>query len=297
MNRISVFLFIPFVLFSQAVMAVTCQNNIPPSNPDSSYTVHGDGTATDTRTGLMWKVCAEGQTWSSGTCTNNFYTGAARYMWAEALALAESTTFAGHSDWRLPNYKELRSLVEECRVSPTINESVFPNTPTISKDEPVGFFWSGTPYAGTTDWAETTSNATWAVSFDVHIGGPSGRGMRYYVRLVRGGWSGAIALPGAPTITRLIPGSGSMRIVFTPPANAGDAAISSYTASCSGNGVATRTTTSTTSPITVTGLTNGVSYSCTVSATNSAGTGSASASATKVVKPASIAPILPIILD
>ncbi|MBK9441773.1 MAG: fibronectin type III domain-containing protein [Comamonadaceae bacterium] len=105
------------------------------------------------------------------------------------------------------------------------------------------------------------------------------------------------ALPGAPTLLRLTPGNGSMRIEFSPPASTGEVPITSYTASCSGSGVSSRTATGTSSPITVTGLTNNVNYTCTVSATNSAGTGTASASASKVVRPASIAPILSILLD
>ncbi len=88
-----------------------------------------------------------------------------------------------------------------------------------------------------------------------------------------------------------------MGIDFVPPANTGGTPITGYTASCSGSGVATRTATGTSSPITVTGLTNGVNYTCTVSATNSAGTGGASTGESKVVRPASIAPILNILLD
>jgi hypothetical protein len=52
------------------------------------------------------------------------------------------------------------------------------------------------------------------------------------------------------------------------------AAITSYTVTCaSSNGGVTKTQTGTASPITVTGLTAGKSYTCRVSATNSRGTG------------------------
>jgi hypothetical protein len=77
--------------------------------------------------------------------------------------------------------------------------------------------------------------------------------------------------PGAPTIGTATPGNGQATVAFTAPASNGGAAITSYTMSCgafSASGAA--------SPITVTGLTNGTSYSCSVTATNSAGTGSAS---------------------
>jgi hypothetical protein len=67
-----------------------CQNNIPANNPDAVYIDHGDGTVSDTRTGLMWKQCLEGL--SGDRCQ----TGAelAR-TWGGALTLALASDFAG----------------------------------------------------------------------------------------------------------------------------------------------------------------------------------------------------------
>lgn len=56
------------------VQAVTCEKNLPASNPDAVYAEHGDGTVTDTRTGLMWKQCVEGR--SGANCdsgSSNIY--------------------------------------------------------------------------------------------------------------------------------------------------------------------------------------------------------------------------------
>lgn len=166
--------------------AVTCLNNLPASNPDSSYTVHGDGTATDTRTGLTWKVCSEGQVWNAGACSGT----ASMKPWATALSDAEAHVFAAHSDWRLPNVKELRSLIEECRASPSINDTVFPSTPAS------GFFWSSSPVViiSTDAWIVGTAGAYATGAY---------RGNPYNVRLVRGGQSFANPPNLPPTISQL----------------------------------------------------------------------------------------------
>jgi hypothetical protein len=149
------------------IQAVTCQDTLWPSNPDSVYAVNGDGTATDTRTGLMWKVCAEGQTWSAGTCGDT----ETPMNWPTALSLAETTVYAGHSDWRLPNVKELRSLVEECRNSPAINDSVFPGTSNAN-------FWSASP-------GVYHPYVAWFVSFGTGYASSYNRSFTNSVRLVR----------------------------------------------------------------------------------------------------------------
>jgi len=84
----------------------------------------------------------------------------------------------------------------------------------------------------------------------------------------------AVTPPGAPAITGATPGNGQATISFTAPSNNGGAAITSYTVTC-GAVVSSGPT----SPITVTGLINGTTYSCTAAAVNSAGTGAQSAAA------------------
>ena len=75
-------------------------------------------------------------------------------------------------------------------------------------------------------------------------------------------------VPGAPTINSILAGDSQASIDFSPPANNGGTTISSYTANCGGAPVSGGG-----SPITVGGLSNGTTYSCTVAATNNAGTG------------------------
>jgi len=162
-------LIVALALVSPLALGVDCQNNIPASNPDSIYQGHADGTVTDTRTGLMWKRCSEGQSWTGTTCAGS----ASAHTWNQALALAEASTFAGLGDWRLADIKALTSLVEECRHSPAINNTVFPNTPSSG-------FWSGSPNAN-------DSSRAWVVFF--LNGGviSNGRSFTNRARLVRGG--------------------------------------------------------------------------------------------------------------
>ncbi|MGL4575530.1 MAG: YHYH protein [Burkholderiaceae bacterium] len=87
--------------------------------------------------------------------------------------------------------------------------------------------------------------------------------------------STSITVPGAPTIGTANAGNASASVAFTAPASNGGAAISGYTATCTA-GAMSITGTGTASPISVTGLTNGATYSCSVAATNSAGTGATS---------------------
>ena len=130
--------------------------------------LHGGGTATDTRTGLSWKQYATGL--SGATCQ----TGSAHtFSWAQALAHAEVSTFANYTDWRLPSVKELSSLVEDCRVLPAVNANLFPNTPS-------SYFWSGSPYA-------SRANYAWFVAFDYGYASTDVWSLSHRVRLVRGG--------------------------------------------------------------------------------------------------------------
>ena len=96
----------------------------------------------------------------------------------------------------------------------------------------------------------------------------------------------SLAAPGAPTAVSAIAGNSQATVTFTAPASNGGAAITSYTVTSSPGGL---TGTGSASPITVTGLTNGTSYTFTVAATNGAGTGAASAASNSVTPAASLA--------
>jgi hypothetical protein len=171
MNYRSIFFALVGTLATATAFAVTCEPNMSPRNPDSSYSVGTDGTVTHIPTNLVWKRCSEGQNWNGSTCI-----GEATYVsWAEALTISSNSRFAGKSDWRLPNLKELRSLVEECRVEPSINDTLFPATP---YEQYKSIFWSSSPNDG---WISDS----WGVEFGTGTSYDHSRSSSYAVRLVR----------------------------------------------------------------------------------------------------------------
>jgi hypothetical protein len=85
----------------------------------SRFVDNGDGTLTDSCTGLMWQkttadVNGDGQ-------VNTELHGADSVSWEEALQYCESLELGGHDDWRLPNVRELESIVDYGRCYPSID--------------------------------------------------------------------------------------------------------------------------------------------------------------------------------
>ncbi len=148
--------------------AQTCNPNVMPTTPENAFTDHGNGTVTHNRTGLMWMKCVLGQ--SGSDCT----TGSANaYTWDQALQTPVGFSYAGYSDWRVPNIKELASIAETACYSPAINLSVFPNTP-------ASYVWSASP-------STYGSNLAWLLSFDYGYDYTYYKSNDSHVRLVRGG--------------------------------------------------------------------------------------------------------------
>ena len=87
-------------------------------------------------------------------------------------------------------------------------------------------------------------------------------------------------LPGAPSISKLMVNNGAVVIEITPPASDGGSPITEYTVTAYPEGA---TKTSTTPTVQFDGLTCGVAYTFTVTATNSVGTGPASAESGSIV--------------
>lgn len=156
------------ILISNNLLANTCKDYITDEWPDTRYLVESissDNVVTDKKTGLMWKQCSEGLT------TNGCNSGSAiLYNWQQALDIAISSSFAGFSNWRVPNKKELRTIVAINCYNPSINEIVFPQTKSL--------YWSSTPGANQT-------YDVWFTNFLIGENGYTTRDDEKYVRLVR----------------------------------------------------------------------------------------------------------------
>ncbi|MBI5831151.1 MAG: DUF1566 domain-containing protein [Armatimonadetes bacterium] len=104
-------------------------------NPDygrNDFHDNGDGTITDRATGLTWQQADAGSAMG----------------WLDALTYAEGLKLAGHDDWRLPNAKELQSIVDytrapdaddEARRGPAID-------PLFRLSDPEAWCWTSTTH-------------------------------------------------------------------------------------------------------------------------------------------------------
>lgn len=108
-------------------------------NPEygtNSFVDNGDGTITDLATGLMWQKA------DSGTGMD----------WEESLTYAEDLELAGYSDWRLPNAKELQSIVDYSRsIVATDSAAIDPifeitQIEDMNGDKQYPYFWSSTTH-------------------------------------------------------------------------------------------------------------------------------------------------------
>ncbi len=150
-------------LMGTANAAQTCSADVTATAPASHFTINADNTVTDNTTGLTWMRCSLGQT--GNDCSAGV---AATYTWAAAL----NEVANNHSGWRVPNINELSSIVELKCINPTINTSIFPNTPS-------SVYWSSSP--GT-----NSINNAWGVYFGNGYAKYYAKQDIRHVRLVRG---------------------------------------------------------------------------------------------------------------
>lgn len=127
----------------------------------------------DSKTNMIWMRCSLGQTWNGSTCTGE----ASKHTWQAAqdavAAMNRNGGFGGHTDWVVPYMEDLSSIrycstgFEKTREipakrggnkvvdrwckggghqRPTIDQAIFPNTPSSS-------YWSASPDADGDNYA------------------------------------------------------------------------------------------------------------------------------------------------
>ena len=134
-----------------------------------------NGTISDKRTGLVWQQSTVDYN-NDGRVNQSD-----KIKWQVALNYCENFSLPGLSDWRLPNIRELLSVVDFTRYYPSINP-IF--------DSRVGGHWSSTSCVGNIPGMGTTREA-WIVFFvsgNDYWGGKAND--LNYVRCVRGGFGG-----------------------------------------------------------------------------------------------------------
>ncbi|MCP4410976.1 MAG: sulfatase-like hydrolase/transferase [Gammaproteobacteria bacterium] len=129
----------------------------------NSFVDNADATITDQATGLMWQQ-------NDAESTN----------WENAISQCEADTTAGFDDWRLPNVKELQSIVDYTRAPAPTDGSVgsaainpiFNSTSITNEAGEVdwGFYWSSTTHVNHTGIGRNASY----VSFGRALGNMSG---------------------------------------------------------------------------------------------------------------------------
>jgi hypothetical protein len=114
-----------------------------------------------------------GLTWSRSTYIDSI-------TWEDALLYADSSKLGGFTDWRLPNIKEIQSLVDVGRINPALNTNFFNSTPAVK-------LWSSTTLFNKMASAWYMDTRYGITTYDAKV-------RKNYAMLVRGGLSGQVAV-------------------------------------------------------------------------------------------------------
>ncbi|WP_372746937.1 DUF1566 domain-containing protein [Lutibacter sp.] len=121
---------------------------------ENDFQNNGNNTVTDNATGLMW---------AKNDATVHL-------SWEEALKYADTCTLGGYDDWRVPNVKELQSIVDYSGVFPAIDTSYFNITSFNHSDGVLDypFYWTSTSAIFGQDNPAYTN--AWYVAFGYGVG-------------------------------------------------------------------------------------------------------------------------------
>jgi uncharacterized membrane protein YgcG len=121
------------------------------------FTNNGDGTVTDNSTGLVWQQS---------------YNVLQPLQWDNALSHCEDLTLAGADDWRMPNIRELGSIIDIKKYDPTIDRQFFGCCGSYNG---LYLYWSSTTtedqpnYAMSVDFANGIAGVKWDKSIGIFV--------------------------------------------------------------------------------------------------------------------------------
>lgn len=160
-----IMVFILGVVLFAPTLAQTCNTHIIADTPTSRFIINeAQGTAVDKKTGLMWR--------------RDLLSTGFPSQWKTALVNAQASSFAGYKDWRVPNLKELSSIVEASCSNPALNTAVFPGVTAYSPG-----IWSSTQKTG----SGSAAGYAWVVDFSTGHTASYNKQADMYVLFVRGG--------------------------------------------------------------------------------------------------------------
>ena len=119
---------------SERLTAICVRGDGMPASSLSTSTLNGNVVVTDSTNGLMWQKTVSGDT----------------FFWQDALDHCKNLTYAGYSDWRLPNKNELQTLLNHDKTGAPYSD--FPDISTTKA------YWTSTTWA-------SSPNIAWVVDF------------------------------------------------------------------------------------------------------------------------------------
>ena len=143
--------------------------------PIPRFNDNGNGTVTDDLTSLMWTKDANVP--GPSNCNPGTYKTWQGLL--DYIICLNDNNYLGYHDWRLPNRKELRSLIDYSQYNKPALPSGHPFTNVQSNT-----YWSSTTYMPNTDFA-------WSLDMMDGYVGDSGKGIDYAGWPVRAGQSGS----------------------------------------------------------------------------------------------------------
>lgn len=162
-----------FSTLSAPLIHAACDDGLRQKDQAQRFAVVNDGAVVQDRwTGLYWSRCLLGETWNPmlAQCEGS----ASISSWVQAQMATIAATWAEKDGWRVPNVKELESLVDRACSTPSIHDVAFSGqSAAVSNPQ-----WTSSP-------VENYGQGAWTVNFKNGSVIPAEKSTEYVSRMVR----------------------------------------------------------------------------------------------------------------